>query len=303
MLKLKLPQALLPHITSTFGKVSLTLAAYSNMAEQFLSNVSNELGTNRHVLLGTHAAFSISSFTWKINNFIKLPCKESHSKQYVPVYYWFTFDIWNYLARCFISTIELNSDQRPGQISQMHLTNAFVFSNIHLNHRLLNWTCELSVHSFVTEEEKLMNLEASTPRIKLSHELFTNIKATPVKAKNNDKSIYMLCMKYMYSVVLKCLRKVYKNHPTATVVILRKSSALILLPGDAKDLPFFLQFVVRHHYSSFDLSREPVLHWCCCTDENPQLVCLSLFPHLSHQVPFFICLHSAHWSFCSAPMP
>lgn len=80
MLKLKLPQALLPHITSTFGKVSLTLAAYSNMAEQFLSNFSDELGTNRHVLLAHMQHFSISSFPLKINNFIKLPCKESHSK-------------------------------------------------------------------------------------------------------------------------------------------------------------------------------------------------------------------------------
>lgn len=59
MLKLKLPQALLRHITSTFGKAPLTLAAYSNMAEQFLSNFSNELGTNKHVSLGTHAVFSI----------------------------------------------------------------------------------------------------------------------------------------------------------------------------------------------------------------------------------------------------
>lgn len=120
MLKLKLPQALLPHITGTFGKVPLTLAAYSNMAEQFLSNFSNELGTNRHVSLGTHAAFSISSFPLKINYFSKLPCKESHSKQYVLVYYWLVFGIWNYLTRCFINTTELGSDQRP--VSQMHLS-------------------------------------------------------------------------------------------------------------------------------------------------------------------------------------
>lgn len=120
MLKLNIPQALLPHITSTFGKVPLTLAAYSNMAEQFLSNFSNELGTNRHVSLGTHAAFSISSFPLKINNFSKLSCKESHSKQYVLVYYWFMFGIWNYLARCFVNTTELSSDQRP--VSQMHLS-------------------------------------------------------------------------------------------------------------------------------------------------------------------------------------
>lgn len=120
MFKLKLPQALLPHITSTFGKVPLTLAAYSNMAEQFLSNFSDELGTNRHVSLGTHAAFSISSFPLKINNFSKPPCKESHSKQYVLVYYWLMFSIWNYLARCFVNTTELRSDQRP--VSKMHLS-------------------------------------------------------------------------------------------------------------------------------------------------------------------------------------
>jgi len=88
MLKLNLPQALLPHITSTFGKVPLTLAAYSNMAEQFLSNFSDELGTNRAVSLGTHAVFSVSPFPLKINDFSKLPSKESHSKQHVLVYYW-----------------------------------------------------------------------------------------------------------------------------------------------------------------------------------------------------------------------
>lgn len=87
MLKLYLPQALLPHITSTFGKVPLTLAVYSNMVEQLLSNFSNELGTNRHVSLGTHAAFS------KMNNFSKLTCKESHSKHHVLVYYWLMFGI------------------------------------------------------------------------------------------------------------------------------------------------------------------------------------------------------------------
>lgn len=120
MLKLKLPQALLPHITSTFGKAPLTLAAYSNMAEQFLSNFSNELGTNRHVSLGTHAVFSIFSFSLKINNFSKLLCKESHSKQYVLVNYWLMFGMWNYLARCFANSTELGSDQRP--VSQMHLS-------------------------------------------------------------------------------------------------------------------------------------------------------------------------------------
>lgn len=73
--ELKLPQAFLPHITSTFGKDPLTLAAYSNMAEQFLSNFSNELGTNRHVSLGTHAEFCVSSIPLKINNFSKLSCK------------------------------------------------------------------------------------------------------------------------------------------------------------------------------------------------------------------------------------
>lgn len=93
MLKLKMPQALLPNITSTFGKVLLTLAAYSNMAEQFLSNFSNELGTNRHVSLRTHAAFSISSFPLKISIFSKLPCEESQSKQYILSYYWLVSDI------------------------------------------------------------------------------------------------------------------------------------------------------------------------------------------------------------------
>jgi len=75
MLELKLPQAFLPCTTSTFGKVPLTLAAYLNMAEQFLSNFSNELGTNRHVSLGTRAEFFISSIPLKINNFSKLSCK------------------------------------------------------------------------------------------------------------------------------------------------------------------------------------------------------------------------------------
>lgn len=120
MLKLRLPQAVLPHITGTFGKVPLTLAAYLNMAEQFLSNFSNELGTNRRVSSGTHAAFFISSFPLKINNFSKLPCQESNRKQYVLVYYWIMLGIHNYLARCFINTIELSSDQRP--ISQIHLS-------------------------------------------------------------------------------------------------------------------------------------------------------------------------------------
>lgn len=120
VLKLQLPQTLLPHITSTFGKVPLTLAAYLNMAEQFLSNFSNELGTNRHVSLGTHAIFSVSSFSLKINNFSKLPCKKSHNKQYVRVYYWLVFGMWNYLARCFANATELGSDQRP--VSQMHLS-------------------------------------------------------------------------------------------------------------------------------------------------------------------------------------
>lgn len=87
MLKLKLPQALIPHITSTFGKVPLTLAAYSNMDEQFLSNFSNELSTNRHVLLGTHADFSVPSIPLKINNFSKMLCKKRHSKMYILVYY------------------------------------------------------------------------------------------------------------------------------------------------------------------------------------------------------------------------
>lgn len=120
MLKLNLLQALLTHISSTFGKVPLTLAAYSNIAEQFLSNFSDELGTNRHVPLGTHEAFSVSSFPLKINNFLKLTCKESHSKHHVLVYYWLTFGIWNYLTRSFVNTTELDFDQSP--VSQMSLS-------------------------------------------------------------------------------------------------------------------------------------------------------------------------------------
>lgn len=97
----------------------------------------------------------------------------------------------------------------------------------------------------------------------------------------------------------------HKNHPTSRNLISQKFSPLTFLPGDSKDFLFCLtigwQTLLIQCYPSFDLCGESAWYWCCCTDKYPLPGCLSPFPYMSHQVPFFICLHSVHQSFFSAP--
>lgn len=104
---------------------------------------------------------------------------------------------------------------------------------------------------------------------------------------------YVLCMKSIYSLALKCFRKVYKNHPTATIVIPQKSSALILLPG-LQICSFSCQLVVRHHYPSFIST----LTWAgnqCYVDAAALMSTL----YLSAFLHFLTCPIKCHSSFVS----